>query len=69
MAEGVQGRCEGRHEACPYGSGVVLPRFLCFLGVGGVWGKMVLLLRSILIFRRKQRASILNGILASPLCA
>ena len=55
LAEGVQGRCEGRHKACPYGSGVVLPRFFCFLGVGGVWGKMVLLLRNILIFRRKQR--------------
>ena len=33
----------------------MLPRFFCFLGVGGVWGKMVLLLRNILIFRRMQR--------------
>ena len=56
--ESTPGAREGRHKACPYGGGAVLPRFFCFLGVGSVWGKMFLLLRSILIYWRKQRVHI-----------
>ena len=56
--ESTPGAREGRHKACPYGGGAVLPRFFCSLGVGSVWGKMFLLLRSILIYWRKQRVHI-----------